>query len=159
MRYHMWSIISLFLVFSCQNNQKPKEDMQTKKEIIFNCLIYPTGSLTDTYFIELSDDGTITTTFGTKDTDKEDFVKIRETKTKVLSTSDINAFLNLKNEIVKMKEVKRGSVKKGGWEIIFKTNNKIYHFYYGDMNDNSLGEIIKKIKKMSPIKVDLHGWS
>lgn len=154
----MWYIISLFMIFSCQKKTTSIISNQTKNEMIFNCLIYPTGNLSETYLIEVFEDGNMKTTFG-EFYDNKNFSKIKRIETIKLSDSNLQIFLNLKKEIIKGNEIKRDKIRKGGWEIIFRTDNKIYHFYYGNISNKSLSEIIELIKKLSPVKLNIHSWS
>lgn len=159
MKNIMSLIILILFALSCNDSPKVINNMDAKDTLSFNCLIYPSGVPSDTYTIELNKTGTMMVKFGAKLSDSNDFTKLVDFKSKILTKAEIDLLAHLQKEVLEIEEMDRGTLKKGGWEIIFETSGKRYHFYYGDMKDSSLDKIIELIKEISPLKIDIHGWS
>jgi len=160
MKYIMSIILLLIFTLGCDNTPKVENNnVKVKDTIVFNCLIFPSGVPSETYSIQLHSEGNMTVKFGEKAIGTKGFTKVYKSEIKTLDKSDYNRLLKLQEGINGMKEVKRGQLKKGGWEIIIESNNNIYHFYYGDLKGSFLHEIINAIKEVSPIEIDIHGWS
>lgn len=146
--------IVLLSTISCQGNKQVNK-------MILKCSIFPTGVTSKTYLIRVYDDGTLSVMFGDKKQgiENDQFEKVVSDKTKPLKELELNNILDLKTKILELDEVSKTYTKKGGWEIILLIEGKKYHFYHGELKDTSIGKLIKEIKRVSPVKIDIQSWS
>lgn len=144
----------LLFAFSCQGKN-------VENKTIMKCLIHPTGITSETYLIQIFEDGLFDITYGIKSSgfEKVDFDSIVKKQSTMLKESDLKTIMDLQSQIMRLKEVEKTVAKKGGWEIILLTAEKKYHFYYGEQKDTPLGKLIEILKQISPIKIDTHSWS
>ena len=149
---------TLILLFFCCKNDRT---IQNENNLILNCLIFPTGIPTETYFFKVFENGEIEIIFGEKKSNLEnaDFTKIIWKNKSIISKNNFKLIKQFNLELNSLENLKKKKIKKGGWEIILKNKDKKFNFYYGDETKSVLNKIINEIIKASPNKIDLHSWS
>lgn len=144
----------LLLTISCQfrNGQN---------KILLKCIVFPKGITSETYLIKVFENGQIDVVYGIKTSslEQEKFDSIVNTKSVVLTSTEIKNIKELLAETSELNSIETKEIRKGGWEIVLITDNKRYHFYNGECENTPIGLLIKSIIQKSPILVDLHSWS
>ncbi|OAE90406.1 hypothetical protein SU65_11745 [Flavobacterium psychrophilum] len=145
------------LFFNC----KKDNTIQNENNVILNCLIFPTGVTTETYFFKVFENGELEVTFGEKDNNLENanFKNVIWQNKSIITPNNLKLIKQYNIKLNSLRDLKRENLKKGGWEIILNSNNKRFNFYYGEQTKTAIGKIINEIIKSSPNKIDLHSWS
>lgn len=152
-------LLSIYSVGCMHTQQNTTADETMKSNPKFSCWIYPSGVLSDTYLVELSDEGILIVQHGERSDDAKNLLKTYKSKSKELKKSELSQLDALLLQSMEMKPVERGALKKGGWEIKLGINGRLYHFYYGNHKDSPIDKIIDMLRKLSPIEIDIHSWS
>lgn len=148
-------ILSVFLLgISCQSRN-------VQNKMLFKCIIFPTGITSETYLIKVFKNGQFDVDYGIKTSslEQENFDSVVNTKSVVLNNADIKRIKELHSKVSELSSIEKKNIRKGGWEIVLITDNKRYHFYYGEYNNTPLGLLIEDIIRKSPIILNLHSWS
>lgn len=177
------SIIILCLLFTgCNKDNLSTESGVTPRptnEIVSNLLtdekivlmFCPTGSMSETYVLELYKDGTLTTKVGIrheeefsdiKDYDKDNFyLKLEKSLSKTLSDEE---FSEINYLIEKMKTEDNSEYENfeeyrtDSWGRVLLTNENAYYFF--DINpDSAIAKLTDLLYTYSPMEIDLHGWA
>ncbi len=157
-------ILMIVNLVGCAYNNS---NMNTGTETVFNPIriaIFPNGTISETYIINVKSDGVLTVTFGNKksqDMQKDDFSEYpvpvsKETKLQA------NEMLRLKQLIYEIQSKNIAGSKKDivdGWEYIVFVNGKKYNYNYDKGEEKVLYNFVKELINLSPIEVNLHGWS
>ena len=150
--------LSIILTTICGCNMK--NTLQQESKILAKLIIFPTGVEFETYIIELKSNGTICTAFG-----EANELVIKQPKSyKEQKLSDVFSSLQKMVEALPKEPIaKDAKIYKGGWEFILSIpkTKKQYHGNFQDVEEIDKGVInfIRQLIKLSPIKVDMHGWS
>ena len=139
-------------LMSCHKYDEKKDNI-----ILLKCEI--STSLYQTYFIQIFKNGVFNVVYGEKSLESDSIVRIIKQKSCKLNENDMRCIKELYSQVVKLNNIEKDEIRKGGWEIILLTDNKRYHFYYGEYDNTALGLLIENIIKKSPITLDLHSWS
>ena len=161
------SIFACAMLTICSCNKKTYDDK------ICRCFIFPTSSINNNYYIEISNNGMIKTSLGIRSktilpmifkdakinpNEIHFFRKIQLQKKKELHTTDINkirkSILNLKD--IECKNFFVQSWANDAWGIILLAGDKQYIFLYSEHRNDELGTIIKALVNSSPIQIDMN---
>ena len=160
-------IFACAMLTICSCNKKIYDDK------ICRCFIFPTSSINNNYYIEISNNGMIKTSLGIRSktilpvifkdvkinpNEIHLFRKIQLQKKKELHTTDINkirkSILNLKD--IECKNFFVQSWANDAWGIILLAGDKQYIFLYSEHRNDELGTIIKALVNSSPIQIDMN---
>ena len=150
-------ILSCFTIFHIKNINVANDDN------IVQVAIYPTGKLEETYYFLLNiDDATLFVENGTRnsnDITQYPFMKsVTLSKKKQLTSMDVTFILNLVNKINEKNNIKH-KVVKDSWDIQIYYKDKIIVQNCFIDTPHQISELLDKLIIISPIEVDLHGWS
>lgn len=156
-------IIIFIIIYIVINNLNENiNNVEPSDNIII--AIYPTGTDSETYYFDINVDGKLTAIFGTRKTDNivsKNFISYTsdvEEKVVNLYQKDIVHILKLLKEIENNKDSLNYKIVYDSWDIAIYYNLKSYKINY--YTDNAyVKELINLLIDISPIHVDLHGWS
>jgi hypothetical protein len=124
--------------------------------------IFPTGTIDETYYFVMKNNLLICSV-GTRYNDSintKKFMKsINESKEIKLSDQNYKEILKLLNNI---KDTSLNNEKQqilDSWHVLLLYDGKIYEEDYWQNESDAFKKIIEKIISLSPITIDLHGWS
>jgi hypothetical protein len=135
-----------------------KNSVQGERRIV--CSLYPTGLDAESYLIIINDDGKMEVTFGCKENDNliiNSFAEIYDSKTVKISKKDCEELKVMVESILKIQE--KTGFSKGGWYFALQFQKKLIGIDLGLSKESVVLNFINKLKKLSPIKIDLHSWS
>ncbi len=129
--------------------------------------VFPESIGEETYYIRLFENGRLETVFGSRSSNKNllhnDYMKAgAETASVMLSKDDLDAINAL---IDKISEKKNNSEQipfvgwDDGWNVSLCLNNEVYNYALGDYDSDDVKNLVEKIMALSPIDMNLHGWS
>ena len=160
----MNKIILLFILCiltGCSGGGSNNISMSSNEQI--KVAIYPTGTLSESYCFVLNTDGELIVEKGTRQGDditQNPFIKdSKETKKKKLSSSEISEIVDIANEIYKTNYRGINEMIDDSWEIQILYQKKVVRQDYWHNISPEVKEFIDEFIKISPIVVDLHGWS
>ena len=139
------------------------DNMSTSSYEQIKCAIYPTGTFSESYCFILNTDGELIAEKGIREGDdiiQNPFIKdVEETKKKKLSFSEIEKIKDLADEIYKNDySFVNQTISDDNWEIqIFYQQKVVRQDYWEGMSE--VKKLIDEIINISPVDVDLHGWS
>jgi len=145
-------LILITNLISCHKHNEKKSNI-----ILLKCEI--SASLYQTYFIQIFKNGVFNVVYGEKSSELDSIVRIINQKSCKLNENDMRCIKELYYQVIKLDYIEKDEIRKGGWEIILLTDNKRYHFYYGEYDTTALGLLIEDIIRKSPIPLNLHSWS
>lgn len=156
----IWALILSILVGysgGVSNNMSTSTDEQIK------VAIYPTGTLSESYCFVLNTDGELIAEKGTRKGDdiiQDSFIKdVRETKKKKLLSFEVKKIIDVADEVFKNDCKTDDKMIKDSWEVqIFYNGKVIKQNYWHDISPQ-VKELVDEFINISPIDVDLHGWS
>jgi hypothetical protein len=133
-------------------------------ELLIRAMIFPTGTMNDTYYIEINKKGCLTISFGERKNDNINEVNKMNVEKKssiIFNKRELENLIKISKKLNKLDALTKFGVLKDGWEFIIKTEEKTFNFYDINLNDSNieLKNIVEELKKLSPIKINLHGWS
>ena len=156
---------AILTICSCKN--------KTYDDKICRCLIFPTSSINNNFYIEISNNGMIKTSLGVRsktilpmifedrkiNPNEIQFLrKIQLQKKKKLHSTDIKkiqkSLLNLKG--IECKNFFVQSWANDAWGIILLAGDKQYIFLYSEHRNDELGKIVKLLVNSSPIQIDMN---
>ena len=156
---------AILTICSCKN--------KTYDDKICRCFIFPTSSINNNFYIEISNNGMIKTSLGIRsktilpmifeDTkinpnEIQFFRKIQLQKKKKLHNTDMikiqKSLLNLKD--IECKNFFVQSWANDAWGIILLAGDKQYIFLYSEHSNDELGKIVKLLVNSSPIQIDMN---
>lgn len=126
--------------------------------------IYPSDTNSETYYFNINMDGKLTVLLGTRKTDNissKHFINntsVIEEKVMNLQQKDIVQILKLLKEIENNKDSLNYKIICDSWDVAIYYNQQSYKINY--YTDNAqVKELVNLIIDISPIQIDLHGWS
>lgn len=130
-------------------------------DVLMKIAIYPTAVLDETYMFVLKLDRTLEVSIGTrKSFDSDIFMKKEiDTKQKKLTVEESEALLDAVDRMAEDSDNFRKIMVMDGWAVSIYHNGKIIHLNYTGNKSVDLEIIINELIRISPIYVDLHGWS
>ncbi|MCI1732053.1 MAG: hypothetical protein LKM34_06685 [Prevotella sp.] len=156
---------AILTICSCKN--------KTYDDKICRCFIFPTSSINNNFYIEISNNGIIKTSLGIRsktilpvifkdakiNPDEIQFLrKIQLQKKKKLHNTDMikiqKSLLNLKD--IECKNFFVQSWANDAWGIILLAGDKQYIFLYSEHSNDELGKIVKLLVNSSPIQIDMN---
>lgn len=169
--YYMKYIFGFFILFcllSCSNHTK----RETKDGLLCKCIIFPTGTLNETYQINLYENGTICTFYGTRDKNFDVRTERGETTEKVVVES-IKKKMTGKIKHEELAEIKQCLLRneekrcfhpehmnnKDSWCVLIETHKSTFLHGLCDFDNNDVKHIYNQLKEKSPLHVNIHGWS
>ena len=177
-------ICILCLVLSgCRNNDVPDSKIAStpsaSAQILENeiavLIIGPTGTMDETYLIELSKDRVFTTTMGTRKEDdisaiktyeKDDFyLRIEKKESVMLSDNEFSTVDKLIDKIGTEDNSRYENYEDewrvlDSWTNVLLTSKGVYYFNLHDIDINSsIYKLYDFLKGKSPIEIDMHGWA
>lgn len=161
------SIFACAMLTICSCNKKTYDDK------ICRCFIFPTSSINNNYYIEISNNGMIKTSLGIRSktilpvifkdvkinpNEIHLFRKIQLQKKEKLHTTDMN---KIQNSILNLKDIECKnffvqSWANDAWGIILLAGDKQYIFLYSEHRNDELGTIVKALVNSSPIQIDMN---
>ena len=161
------SIFACAMLTICSCNKKIYDDK------ICRCFIFPTSSINNNYYIEISNNGMIKTSLGIRSktilpvifkdmkinpNEIHLFRKIQLQKKEKLHTTDMN---KIQNSILNLKDIECKnffvqSWANDAWGIILLAGDKQYIFLYSEHRNDELGTIVKALINSSPIQIDMN---
>jgi len=123
--------------------------------------IYPAGGLDETYLFVLKPDETLEVSIGERKSLNSSFMmsKIDETKQKQLTIEESKTLLDLMNKIYEKSEIFQKYEIDDSWDLSINYKGKIIETNYNSSESKELDALVNQLIKLSPIVVDLHGWS
>lgn len=151
-------LLSLMITSSSgEISQTLQEPQNNTVEIV----IFPTSSMNETYCIGSNKDAMLTVRYGQRKNDAQPncMLTIQEERKKELSKSEYERMQSITGSIsdgeLTLEEVLGID---DGW-IVAVITDKPYYFQYSDMQNTELAKVVEEIKGLSPIEIDIHGWS
>jgi len=136
-------------------------DSKDTSQVIF--AIFPTGTLSESYCFTVNADGELTIEKGTRngrDIAESSFIeKCEASKHIQLAQSDINIIFDLVGKIYASDFDTGDAVLKDSWEVQILYKDKIIKQNYWGDSSPEMKELVDAFIIISPIEVDLHGWS
>ena len=162
----LFALILMLFTSACGNHEK----MEFKEGLLCRCTVFPTGTLSETHQINVYEDGTICTYFGSRNEDfdslarrgkvmeEQIFEKTETKKTGKLKTNDLERLKKYLSEL-KGKQCFHADAMnwKDSWCVLIETSSSIY--LHKSFDDEELKCIYELIKTHSPLPVKIHGWS
>ena len=124
--------------------------------------IYPTGTMKETYLLDLDSDGLLSVSMGTRrndDVKSDNFLETLISKEKKLDSSEALEVSKFQKDLEAIEEFSKELILDDSWEVTICYNDKKYNFDIREHRDESIGKLVKHLIKCSPINVDIHGWS
>lgn len=144
-------IVMINLNISCSQSNK-------SDSLLLKCITFPTGVTTKMYQIEIFNNGKYNVKYGEKLENENDFSSIKEEKSIVLEQKNLEIIKSLLSQVENLDELRITNVKKGGWEVIFFIDDRIYQYYIGDKHD-ILDNLLQKIASVSPLYINIQSNS
>lgn len=165
---YIFGIFILSCLLSCSNHIK----RETKDGLLCKCIIFPTGTLNETYQINLYENGTICTFYGTRDKNFDVRTERGETTEKVVVES-IKKKMTGKIKHEELEEIKQCLLRneekrcfhpehmnnKDSWCVLIETHKSTFLHGLCDFDNNDVEHIYNQLKEKSPLYVNIHGWS
>ena len=132
---------------------------------IIEMTIYATGHTGSDYLIQIDENNKIRAGFGTRrewDIDilgEEFFYEIRVEEKDTLNETEMEGLLHLLQELETTEGIMELDIADGSWEVILIYNGIVYGMDYWTSDFEPLREVIDEILRLSPLEVELHGWS
>ncbi|MCL1913730.1 MAG: hypothetical protein FWG10_07630 [Eubacteriaceae bacterium] len=141
----------------------PKQDSQGANEIM-RLAVFPTGTTAESYYFVLSQDGTLQCSMGIRsssDITQLDFLSEIETSSqKELSSVDFQTLKDMANALEASGYNKEKEDWEDSWNAALLLNGKTYEIdCWSNEGAGLFMALIDRIIELSPIPVDLHGWS
>ncbi|RXZ80731.1 hypothetical protein EBB07_17230 [Paenibacillaceae bacterium] len=158
-------IVCLLIVFFTTNFERAsmiKEVEQQNESYILRVVIYP-DSKDETYVLDLQSEHIMNFGFGTRKSN--DFFESNlleghsQKQLKKLHESDYNNLITLADYADKANVILEKSDAFGRWNVTIIYKNKTYDIYHGDYKSDDIGKLVQAIIELSPVRLDLHGWS
>lgn len=154
-------VLMLFILTGCSegnyNNMLSNNSEQIK------VAIYPTGTLSESYYFVMNIDGELIVEKGTRtgnDIIQNSFIKNREElEKKNLSSSEVSKILNLANGISETDFNVANEIVYDCWEIQIVYQEKVIKQNYWSDTSPEVKNLVDEFIKISPIEVILHEWS
>ena len=149
-----------------QNDENTPESEQLRQDDMrVRATIYPTGSSANTYYFEIDENGLLSSYMGSRqndDIETEVFLRrILIKEQKQLSEEEMEYLFALIDKLQQSDFYSSESWLDidGGLYVALLYNNEKYEISYEEGESDVLELIIDKIISLSPILVDIHGWS
>jgi hypothetical protein len=126
-------------------------------------VILPTGTLSETYFFELSEDGLLKCVLGKRKSNnikQKGFMKTTENESsKIISKEDVQTLIKFADNLQSGDYISNKQMIKDSWDAILLYNDKVYEMSLWINDSDIFMELYNTIIKLSPIPMDLHGWA
>ena len=158
----------MFCFLSCGNHVKK----EFNEGLLCKCVIFPTGTLSESYQINIYDDGTICTYYGTR---KEDFstylergeilegIILEKTETTKKGKLYAESYKNLKKSLSKIEGKQYLHLEsmnwKDSWCVLIETKSSVHLNRYGNYDNDIIEYIYTQLENCSPLPINIHGWS
>ncbi|MCM3292501.1 hypothetical protein M3661_20490 [Paenibacillus sp. MER 180] len=142
-------------LFFLRNTSKDVDD------VIMKISIYPTAVLDETYLFVVRSDKTLEVSKGVRKNQTSDFHlrKVIDTKKRELTAEESKVLLDAANRIEETSDNITKKLIADGWDVSIYYKGKIMDLnYYGNESED-LDVLVNQLILLSPITVDLHGWS
>ena len=124
--------------------------------------IYPEGTYSESYYFTIDEEYILSCYLGSRKTDEMGFnvffERIDEKKQIQMNEEDIKYLIDCADELQNIEYLYNGPYD-DGWNFRLQYNETVYYMNYGDSEPKPFQDIIDVIIRLSPIPVDLHGWS
>ena len=162
--------VGIFLI-SCAtessdiSSESEIEEENQERDWIIEMTIYAVGHTGSDYLIQISEDAVIRTRFGTRDgweieTLGEDFFReVQKEEENVLNVEELQLLLDLAQDLEETGGIMELDIAEGSWEVILIYNGIMYGMDYWRSDFELFKKLIDAILELSPIQVELHGWS
>ena len=124
--------------------------------------IFPTGTAEGTYHFVMVDN-TLTCSFGTRRNDnittRGFLLRVYNTESVDIAAKEQERLIDLLNELHSSKDDIPKKIYLGGWDVSLLYNGKVYEANYWDNESRTLQKIVDEIIRLSPVTVDIHGFS
>ena len=133
---------------------------------IMEMAIYPSGGQSGfDYLIQIDKNNVIRTRFGARTQitvrtiDESFFSKVYEEEERKLNEEELQRVLSLAKKLEATDGIMELEIALGSWEVVLKYRGVMYGMDYGASHFEPLRNLATEIMKLSPIEVELHGWS
>ncbi len=157
---NIYFLTLLLSLLGCSDSNAKMND-----DLVFQCLIAPTGIIEKSYSIKLYVDGLMISEYG----ERKDLVggvvlgKVFESKKKVFSMTEIKEIKNLISQIRTQDKTKNRIIYKGGWEMMLDFGGEKFQFNVPDIDSGDgklpIAELLKWILLNSPLKISIESLS
>ena len=139
-----------------------KSDLQNGRGEIMKLAIFPEGTTRESYLFEIEEGGVLQSYMGTRKNDdiirKKFYSKIEENQEKILEHDELEKLIMMAEKIKTNNDLLEKPIVFDAWNIILLYDGQIYKAIY-DSSTGDLREIVDEFIRISPLQVDLHGWS
>lgn len=158
-------LISLGIIYK---HNSPMEQESTSKKWFREEKIYltvcPTSGLSESYIIELHNNGVIKTYYGIREENEIDVtmgnfdIEIEKQEEVYLEDTELK---KIDNMLLDIKSNKKGEKKRyfDSWEYILWVGNEKYYRYHADKKEDKVVEFIQLLMDLSPVDVNLHDFA
>ena len=150
-------IIVVLIVLCFAITHFTQKDNATMKMAIF-----PTGTAHGSYYFELKDK-TLICSFGIRRNNNikeknflQETLEVRETE---LTAQNLQNLLDMADELQASGYTTHSRDVWDSWDVLLLYNGKVYQTDCWDNESEIFGKIISEVRRLSPILVDLHGFS
>jgi hypothetical protein len=156
-------LVSMVIVLSYTGCQSMTSEIPEKGRLL-RMVIFPAGMSTETYVVDLSRNGKMVTRYGTQRNDIYDsdkFLVAEHFKSRQLSVREMDRVRALSAVVGHMDELRKITIRQDAWEAVIIYGTKHHHIYMEDREQypKALQELIDYILWVTPLKIDMHGWS
>ena len=126
---------------------------------VLTMLFYPTGTLSESYRVDLNEKGEMQVIMGERSQEEEGaFDWINSKEYIVIGQRSLDEIIMIRDEILMAEDVNISRHWTDSWMIILLLDQKRYEFYRKDYINKPLGKMVEEILRISPISIDLHAW-
>lgn len=156
-------IITIFLTLLVGCSYGGEIDTLSINDGVLGIAIYPTGGLDETYFFVLTENNELISIKGTRSSNEissSTFIsKEIKNKKKAIEEEEFEKLLKLATNIYETNDKSSEQIVLDSWIVeVFYKEKKYKHYYYIDITE-SVKLLVDEVINISPIEVDLHGWS
>jgi len=157
-RFRELLIIGCSIFVACQctttNSDKP----------VLTLEIFSPGGIEEVYVITIMRDRSYNVVFGSlkfQEGGKKEFSKVIAKRKGKISQNDWEVLQKHMKEVEKLGFSKSDTIVKDAWRLLLKTKSSEYEVFYEYPKHipTKVYRLILEIIKLSPMKIDLHGWA
>ncbi|EPY08102.1 hypothetical protein PAALTS15_06499 [Paenibacillus alvei TS-15] len=143
-------------LFFLRNTSKDVDD-----DVIMKISIYPTAVLDETYLFVVRSDKMLEVSKGVRKHQTFDFHlrKVIDIKKRKLTAEESKVLLDAANRIEETSDNITKKLIEDGWDVSIYYKGKIMDLHYYGNESKDLDVLVNQLILLSPITVDLHGWS
>ena len=160
-------LLFIAMIFLVKNSRTPTF---SEDEILIQLAIFPVGTTSSSYLIEIDGNGIIRTNLGTRrfpDPEEMDdfFIGSTRQRTRELAGEDMQHIIHLAEELdisdhpLREGPDEREWIALGVWMMVLYYNGNFYEMAHIQHGDNFLSNLVYAIIELSPIHVYLRGFS